>query len=108
MVHKAVLNAIFSFLGFNFSTDNIMITIIRACYCQVHHSGPKVPPLKVDVVLQALLASPFELMDTADLKHVTRRMLFSSALANAKRVGELRALSATVVRIRFFHMCLSL
>ena len=96
--YKAVLNGIFSFRGFDLCSDKVVTAIVRACCRQVRRSGPKVPAWNVDVVLRALLTPPFEPMDTADLRHVTMKTLFLVALATAKRVGELQALSAVFAR----------
>ena len=93
-----MLNGVFSFRGFDLSNDNVVSAIIRACCRQVRRSGPKVPAWNVDVVLRALLAPPFEPMETADLRQGTMKTLFLVALATAKRVGELQALSRGVAR----------
>ena len=59
-------------------------------------AGSKIPAWNLDVVLRTLVRAPFEPLASASLRHVTMKTLFLVALATAKRVGELQALSATV------------
>ena len=94
--YKAMLQGVFSHRGVDLSSDQVLSSIIRACSRQVCRSGPKVPSWNLDVVLRALLTSPFEPMATADMRNVTMKTIFLVALATAKRVGELQALSAEV------------
>ena len=91
-----MLQGVFSHRGVDLSSDQVLSSIIRACSRQVCRSGPKVPSWNLDVVLRALLTSPFEPMATADMRNVTMKTIFLVALATAKRVGELQALSAEV------------
>ena len=98
MGYKAMLAGVFGFRGCDLSTDRVSSAIIRACCRQVRRTGPRLPAWNVDVVLRALIAPPYEPLDSADLRSATMKVLFLVALATAKRVGELQALSATVAR----------
>ena len=94
--YRAMLNGVFTHKGLDLSQDRVTTAIIKACNRRVPHSGPKIPAWNLDVVLRALVRAPFEPLASASLRHVTMKTLFLVALATAKRVGELQALSATV------------
>ena len=53
----------------------------------------------MNAVLNSLRAAPFEPLETADFRSLTKKCLFLLALATAKRVGELQALSPRVARV---------
>ena len=93
-----MLNGVFSHRGVDLSRDQVLTALVQACSRQIRRSSPKVPAWNVDVVLRALLVPPFEPLGTTDLRHATIKTLFLVALATAKRVGELQALSADVAR----------
>ena len=48
------------------------------------------------MVLKSLLLSPFEPLELADFRALTKKVLFLVALATAKKVGEIQALSRHV------------
>ena len=54
------------------------------------------PAWDLDIVLRSLVRSPYEPLREASWKDLTKKTLFLLALATAKRVGELQALSARV------------
>ena len=58
----------------------------------LHHS----PPWDLDKVLEYLSGPPFEPLAGASFRNKTRKALFLVAMATAKRVGELQALSFSV------------
>ena len=94
--YKAMLNSVFRLKGFDLSTDPVLRDVIRACSQQVPRTRLKVPPWNVDVVLRHLMGISFEPMDKSSLRLLTQKTLFLVALATAKRVGELQALSSSV------------
>jgi len=96
--YKAMLNSVFRLKGFDLSYDQVLQDIIRACSRQVRKPINRVPPWNVDVVLLSLVNAPFEPIDRSPLRHLTQKTLFLVALATAKRVGELQALSGRVAR----------
>lgn len=90
--YKAMLNSIFSIKGFDLSHDAVLREIIKACSRRVPRSIG-MPTWNLDVVLKALVRHPYEPMDTVPIRYLTMKTLFLVALATAKRVGELQALS---------------
>ncbi|MPC48489.1 hypothetical protein E2C01_042262 [Portunus trituberculatus] len=58
---------------------------------------PTVPPWNVDIVLCHLVGTPLQPLDQSSLWLLTQKTPFLLALATAKRVGEIRALSTLVV-----------
>ena len=58
----------------------------------LHHS----PPWDLDKVLEYLSGPPFEPLAEASFRNKTRKALFLLAMATAKRIGELQALSFSV------------
>ena len=56
-------------------------------------SRPLVPPWDLAVVLKGLKGPPFELLEGADLKHVSLKTVLLLALASAKRVSDIHAYS---------------
>ncbi len=57
------------------------------------HRRPPLPPWDLELVLQALERPPFEPLESVDLKWLSIKTALLLALASAKRVGELQALS---------------
>ena len=57
------------------------------------------PCWDLNIVLGALRSPPYEPLATADFRSLTKKCLFLVALATAKRVGELQALSPKVTRV---------
>ena len=91
--YKAMLNGVFSLKGFDLSSDAVLREIIKTCSRQVPRPPCRVPSWNVDVVLKSLTGPPFEPLGQASFQDLSRKMLFLVALAMAKRVGELSALS---------------
>ncbi|XP_029937836.1 uncharacterized protein LOC115380768 [Myripristis murdjan] len=56
-------------------------------------SRPLVPPWDLAVVLEGLKGPPFEPLEEADLKHLSLKTVLLLALASAKRVSDIHALS---------------
>ena len=94
--YKAMLNNVFCLNGFDLSNDPVLRDVIRACSQQVRRPERTVPPWNVDVVLHHLVEAPFEPLNLSSLRLLTQKTLFLVALATAKRVGELQALSAHI------------
>lgn len=62
---------------------------------------PPLPPWDLELVLRAMEKAPFEALETADLKWLSFKTALLLALASAKRVGELHALSVHQDLCRF-------
>lgn len=69
--------------------------------CGARHVRPPLPSWDLELVLQAMEKAPFEPLATADLKWLSLKTALLLALASAKRVGELHALSVHQDLCRF-------
>ena len=86
-------NDAFTLKEFDLSSDTVLREVIKTCSRQVPWPPYRAPSWNVDVVLKALTDPPFEPLDQASFPDLSRKTLFLVALATAKRVGELSALS---------------
>ena len=91
-----MLNSVYHLKGFNLSLDPVLSNIIRACGQETPRTRIKVPAWNVDVILKHLTNAPYEPLRESSMRHLTQKTLFLIALATAKRVGELQALSADI------------
>ena len=91
-----MLSAVFRTVLLEFSTSPVIQDLLRSfkveAPCQVVRP-PSWDPLKV---LNYLRSPIFEPLSNASLRDLTRKTLFLMALATAKRVGELQAISRFV------------
>ena len=94
--YKSVLNSVYRFQGVDLSLDPVLSDIIRACGQSTPRTKIKVPAWNVDVVLKHLTSPPYEPIRESSLRHLTQKTLLLIALATAKRVGELQAISVDV------------
>ena len=94
--YRAMLSAVFKFLLPEISTSPILKDLIRS----FEISAPKPlfppPPWDLDKVLQYLSGPPFEPLARASFLDKTKKALFLLAMATAKRVSQLQALSFSV------------
>ena len=88
-----MLNGVFSLKRFDLSSDIVLREVIKTCSRQIPRPPCRVPSWNVDVVLKALTGPPFEPLGQVSFRDLSRKTLFLVALATAKRVGELSALS---------------
>lgn len=94
--YKAMLNSVFAYKGFNLSDDPVLSDISKACARLAPRTINRTPSWNVDVVLKALTLPPFEPLRLASMRDITKKTLFLVALATARRVSELQALSSNV------------
>lgn len=89
-----MLNGIFGIRGLDLNDHRVIKEIIKTCAATPRRDATnRLPPWNLDVVLKYLTGTPFEPLNKATLRDVTQKTLFLVALASAKRVGELHALS---------------
>ena len=89
-VYRAMLSAVFKFPLPEISTSPILKDLIRS----FEISAPRpLFPWDLDKVLQFLSGPPFEPLARASFLNKTKKALFLLAMATAKRVSELQALS---------------
>ena len=90
-----MLSAVFKLILPEISTS-ILHDLLRSFQVEAPVREVRPPPWDLPKVLSYLRSSPFEPLSTASLRDITSKTLFLIALATAKRVGELQALSRLV------------
>ena len=91
-----MLAAVFKFPLPEISTSPILKDLIRSFEISAPRPIFPPPPWELDKVLQFLSGPPFEPLARASFLDKTKKALFLLALATAKRVSELQALSFSV------------
>ena len=80
------------------STSNILKELIRSFKLGGEKKVVSPPSWDLNKVLSSLMAPPFEPLNEASLRNVTKKTLFLLSLASVKRVGEIQALSSKIAR----------
>ena len=88
-----MLNSVLSLKGFNLSEAPVLEDLVKAFAVEVSRPQITTPNWNLDVVLRTLTLPPFEPLRSASFRDLTKKTIFLLALATAKRVGELQALS---------------
>ena len=91
-----MLSAVFKFPLPEISTSPILKDLIRSFEISAPRPLFPPPPWDLDKVLQYLSGPPFEPLARASFLDKTKKALFLLAMATAKRVSELQALSFSV------------
>ena len=94
--YRAMLSAVFKFPLPEISTSPILKDLIRSFEISAPRPLFSPPPWDLDKVLQYLSGPPFEPLARASFLDKTKKALFLLAMATAKRVSELQALSFSV------------
>ena len=94
--YRAMLSAVFKFPLPEISTSPILKDLIRSFEISAPRPLFPPPPWDLDKVLQYLSGPPFEPLARASFLNKTKKALFLLAMATAKRVSELQALSFSV------------
>ena len=96
MGYRSMLSAVFKSILPEISTSSILHDLLRSFQVEAPVRQGRPPPWDLLTVLTFFRSSPFEPLSNASLRDITRKTLFLVALATAKRVGELQALSRIV------------
>ena len=101
-----MLSAVFRFHLPSLSSYPVVRDLLRSFCLEAAEHQLRPPAWDLSMVLRFLNTSAFEPLSDAPLRALTQKVLFLLALATAKRVGELQALSSVVT---FVHgdACLS-
>ena len=96
--YRAMLSSVYKFCLPTISTSPILKDLIKSF--EISAPRPLYSPPLWDLfkVLEYLAGPPFEPLAEASFRNKTRKALFLLAMATAKRVGELQALSFSVSR----------
>ena len=96
MGYRSMLSAVFKSILPEISTSPILHDLLHSFQVEAPVRQVRPPSWDLLTVLNFLRSSPFEPLSNASLRDITRKTLFLVALATAKRVGELQALSRIV------------
>ena len=94
--YRSMLSAVFCFQLPSLSSHPVLHDLLRSFCLESAERQLRPPAWDLSMVLRYLNTSAFEPLFAAPLRALTRKVLFLLALATAKRVGELQALSAVV------------
>ena len=94
--YRAMLSSVFKFCLPEISTSPILKDLVRSFEISAPHPLHQSPPWDLDKLLGYLSGPPFEPLADASFRNKSRKALFLVAMATAKRVGELQALSFSV------------
>ena len=94
--YRSMLSTVFRTVLPEISTSPIIRDLLRSFQVEVPCRSVRPPSWDLIKVLEYLRSPLFEPLSSASLRDLTRKTLFLVALATAKRVGELQALSHIV------------
>ena len=94
--YRAMLAAVFKFPLPEISSSPVLKDLIRSFEISAPRPIFPPPPWDLDKVLEFLSGPPFEPLARASFLDKTKKALFLLAMATAKRVSELQALSFSV------------
>ena len=94
--YRSALSAVFRFHLPSLSSDPVIRDLLRSFRLSSAERVLRPPAWALSKVLQYLVTSAFEPLSQAPFRALTLKTLFLLALATAKRVGELQALSSLV------------
>ena len=96
----SALNSVLALKGRDFAASREITTVLRSFSRSVNPVELRPPAWDVSLVLQSLTGAPYEPLRTCEERFLAQKTLFLLALASAKRIGELHALSYRVSHTR--------
>ena len=96
MGYRSMLSAVFRSVLPEISTSTVIHDLLRSFRVEAPIRSVTPPSWDLLKVLEFLKSPVFEPLNQASLRDLTQKTLFLTALASAKRVSELQALSRTV------------
>ena len=94
--YRAMLSSVFKFCLPKISTSPVLKDLVRSFEISAPRPLHQSPSWDLDKVLEYLSGPSFEPLADASFRNKTRKALFLVAMATAKHVGELQALSFSV------------
>ena len=89
----SALNSVLALKGRDLAASREITTLLRSFSRSVNPVELRPPAWDVSLVLQSLTGAPYEPLRTCEERFLAQKILFLLALASAKRIGELHALS---------------
>ena len=96
----SALNSVLALKGLDLAASREITTLLRIFARSVNPVELRPPAWDVSLVLQSLTGAPYEPLRTCEERFLAQKTLFLLALASAKRIGELHALSYRVSHTR--------
>ena len=96
----SALNSVLALKGRDLAASREITTLLRSFARSVNPVELHPPGWDVSLVLQSLTGAPYEPLRTCEERFLAQKTLFLLALASAKRIGELHALSYRVSHTR--------
>ena len=98
----SALNSVLALKGLDLAASREITTLLRSFARSVNPVELRPPAWDVSLVLQSLTGAPYEPLRTCEERFLAQKTLFLLALASAKRIGELHALSYRVSHTRYW------
>ena len=98
--YRASLNSVFALKGRDLAASREVSMLFRSFSNTARPERLRPPNWDVSLVLQSLTRAPYEPLRSADERFLAQKTLVLIALASAKRIGELHALSYRVSHLR--------
>ena len=98
--YRASLNSVFALKGRDLAASREVSMLFRSFSKSARPERLRPPNWDVSLVLQSLTPAPYEPLRSADERFLAQKALFLIALASAKRIGKLHALSYRVSHSR--------
>ena len=96
----SALTSVLALKGRDLAASREITTLLRSFARSVNPVELRPPAWDVSLVLQSLTGAPYEPLRTCEERFLAQKTLFLLALASAKRIGELHALSYRVSHTR--------
>ena len=96
----SALNSVLALKGLDLAASREITTLLRSFARSVNPVELRPPAWDVSLVLQSLTGAPYEPLRTCEERFLAQKTLFLLALASAKRIDELHALSYRVSHTR--------
>ena len=96
--YSSALNWVLALKGRDLASSREIMMLLRSFSRSVDPVELHPPAWYVALVLQSVTRAPYEPLRTCDERFLAQKTLFLLALASAKRIGELHALSYSVSR----------
>ena len=96
----SALNSVLALKGLDLAASREITTLLRSFARSVNPVELRPPAWDVSLVLQSLTGALYEPLRTCEERFLAQKTLFLLALASAKRIGELHALSYRVSHTR--------
>ena len=94
--YRAAISSVLSLKGVDLANSQELTMLFRSFSKSCSSTDLLPPAWDIALVLQSLTVAPYEPLRDADERYPAHKTLFLVALASAKRVGELHALSHSV------------